>query len=89
MAKIRQKNRVKKGPWLVRADTIHTKVVNMYKSMGFEVQMDGLTEIEVMLTGFNKIVLQSGVINKYFLTFDLPVYQLAADAQPLVSHSLR
>ncbi len=59
---------------MMRANTIHTKVVNMYKSMGFEVQMDGLTEIEVMLTGFNKIVLQSGVINKYFLCFDLPVY---------------
>lgn len=37
MKKIRQKNKVQKGPWLMRANTIHTKVVNMYKSMGFEV----------------------------------------------------
>lgn len=43
MAKIRKKNRAGKGPWLTRADTIHSKAVNMYKSIGFEVQMDGLS----------------------------------------------
>lgn len=42
-----------------------------------------------MLTNFNQIVLQNAVLNKYFVSFDLPVYQLAAGAQPLVSHSLR
>lgn len=40
MAKIRKRNRQGTGPWLMRADTIHAKAVNMYKSVGFEVQMD-------------------------------------------------
>lgn len=80
MAKIRKNNKKGEGPWLTRADTIHTKAVNMYKSIGFEVQMPGLAQIELMLTNFNQIVLQNGVINKYFVCFDLPVYQLAAGA---------
>lgn len=89
MQKIRKKNRADKGPWLTRADTIHAKAVNMYKSVGFEVKMESLANIEMMLTNFNQIVLQNAVVNKYFVCFDLPVYQLAGGAQPLISHSLR
>jgi hypothetical protein len=80
MQHIRKKNRKGEGPWLTRADTIHSKAVNMYKSIGFEVQMEGLSQIEMMMTNFNQIVLQNATLNKYFISFDLPVYQLAADA---------
>ena len=89
MQKIRKKNRADKGPWLTRADTIHAKAVNMYKSVGFEVKMESLANIEMMLTNFNQIVLQNAVVNKYFVCFDLPVYQLAGGVKPLISHSLR
>jgi len=53
MQKIRQKNRQKKGPWLVRSDEIHAKAMNMMKSVGFSVKMDGLTSIELLMTNFN------------------------------------
>ena len=57
-----------------RVDTVHVKVVNMNRSVGFQVQMDGLTHIEGMLTNFNKIVSQDALINKISVCFDLPVY---------------
>jgi hypothetical protein len=52
---------------------MHVKVVNMNRSVGFQVQMDGLTHIEGMLTNFNKIVSQDALINKISVCFDLPV----------------
>lgn len=52
----------------------------MYKSIGFELRMDSLSNLEMMMTNFNQIVLQNGVLNKYFVCFDLPVYQLAGGA---------
>ena len=46
----------------------------MFKSIGFEVNMKGLVEIEMMMHNFNQIVMQNAVINKYFICLDLPVY---------------
>ena len=88
MANIRKKNRSDQGPWLSRADTIHAKALNMFKSIGFEVKMEGLIQIELMMTNFNQIVMQNATVNKYYVSLDLPVYQLACEAQPLVSNSL-
>ena len=41
-----------------------------------------------MMTNFNQIVMQNATVNKYYVSLDLPVYQLACEAQPLVSNSL-
>ena len=41
-----------------------------------------------MMCNFNQIVIQDGIINKYFVSFDLPVYQLSNQAQ-LTSNTLR
>ena len=40
------------------------------------------------MTNFNQIVMQNATVNKYYVSLDLPVYQLACEAQPLVSNSL-
>ena len=40
MAKIRKNNRNSLGPYLARADTIHAKALNMFKSIGFEVKIE-------------------------------------------------
>jgi hypothetical protein len=36
--------------------------------------MEGLPHLETMLTNFNKIVSQEGLINKVSVCFDLPVF---------------
>lgn len=56
--------------------------------MGFQIAMDTLPNIDSMMTNFNQIVLRNGVINKYFFCFDLPIAQMQADAEPLVSNCL-
>ena len=53
---------------------MHIKVVNVTKSIGFEMQMVNLAGIDNMMTNFNQIVIQEGVINKYYFSFDLPVH---------------
>ena len=71
---IRTRNKKQKGPFLRRPDSMHIKVVNVYKSMGFDMQMVNLAGIDNMMTNFNQIVIQEGIINKYYFSFDLPVH---------------
>ena len=41
------------------------------------------------MSNFNQIVIQDGIINKYFVSFDLPVYQLSNQSVQLTSNTLR
>ena len=50
-------------------------------------QMVNLAGIDNMMTNFNQIVIQEGVINKYFFSFDLPVHELST-MQPVISNNL-
>ena len=59
---IRKRNKKNKGPYLLRPDNIHAKVVNVSKSFGFKVQMQNLPNIDNMLTNFNQIVVQEAII---------------------------
>lgn len=45
----------------------------MQRSVGVEVTYHNLPNIEGFLTNFNQLVLQSGVINKLYFCFDLPL----------------
>lgn len=84
---LRHRNKKNKGPWLRRPDEIHIPIVNVTKSVGFKMLMTNLASIDNMLTNFNQIVMQEGVIQKYFFSFDLPVHQLSS-RQPPVSNNL-
>lgn len=57
-----------------RPDTIHIPIANVAKSMGFKMLMSNLASIDQMLTNFNQIVMQEGLIQSYFFSFDLPVH---------------
>ncbi len=57
LSKIRQGNRNGLGPWLRRADFVHVKLVNLSRSIGFQLQMDNLPNLENMMTNFNQIVI--------------------------------
>ena len=87
IAQLRNMNRKKKGPFLPRPDYIHIPLVNVTKSLGFKMQMPTLANIDNMLTNFNQIVMQEGVIQSLFFSFDLPVHQIST-ASPAVSNSL-
>lgn len=52
---------------------MHAKMINMQRSVGIEVSYQNLPHIEGFLTNFNQLVLQSGVINKLYFCFDLPL----------------
>ena len=54
---IRQRNKKQKGPYLRRPDTTHVKVVNVTKSIGFDMAMVNLAGIDNMMTNFNQIVI--------------------------------
>ena len=49
--------------------------------------MSNLASIDNMLTNFNQIVMQEGIIQSFFFSFDLPVHQLSTTT-PTVSNSL-
>ena len=53
---------------------MHIKIVNITKSIGFDMQMVNIAGIDNMMTNFNQIVLQEGIVKKYFFSFDLPVH---------------
>lgn len=61
------------GPYLRRSSTLHAKMVNISKSVAFEVEYANLPSIENFLTNFNRLVLQEGVVKKLFFCFDLPL----------------
>jgi hypothetical protein len=61
------------GPYLRRPDKIHAKMMNINKSICFEVEYANLPSIENFLTNFNRLVLQDGIVNKIFFCFDLPI----------------
>ena len=50
---IRNRNKKGKGPFLRRSDTMHIKIVNVTKSIGFDMQMVNLAGIDNMMTNFN------------------------------------
>ena len=70
-----------------RPDQIHIPVVNVSKSLGFKMLMPNLASIDNMLTNFNQIVMQEGLIQSFYFSFDLPVHQLST-ATPAISNSL-
>ena len=49
--------------------------------------MPNLASIDNMLTNFNQIVMQEGLIQSFFFSFDLPVHQLST-ASPAISNNL-
>ena len=49
--------------------------------------MPNLASIDNMLTNFNQIVMQEGLIQSFYFSFDLPVHQLST-ATPAISNSL-
>ena len=71
---IRQRNKKQKGPYLRRPDNMHIKICNVTKSIGVDMSMVNLAGIDNMMTNFNQIVIQEGIINKYYFCFDLPVH---------------
>ena len=48
--------------------------MNVTKSLGFKMLMPNLASIDNMLTNFNQIVMQEGLIQSFFFSFDLPVH---------------
>lgn len=77
------------GPYVNRGNIIHTKMVNMSRSCGIQVNYQNLPNIESFLTNFNQLVLQSGIIQKFCFCFDLPLSLLTKDltAQDLLHKS--
>lgn len=49
--------------------------------------MSNLASIDNMLTNFNQIVMQEGLIQSFFFSFDLPAHQLST-ASPAISNNL-
>ena len=47
---------------------MHIKICNVTKSIGVDMAMVNLAGIDNMMTNFNQIVIQEGIINKYFKT---------------------
>ena len=74
MGLLRSRNKKNKGPYLRRSDQIHIPIVNVAKSLGFKMMMSNLASIDNMLTNFNQIVMQEGIIQSFFFSFDLPVH---------------
>lgn len=72
-------NTLREGPYLTRSDVIHAKMVNLSRSLGIEVAYENLPNIESFLTNFNQLVLQCGVISKFYFCFDLPLSLLLTD----------
>ena len=48
-------------------------MMNITKSIAFEVDYANLPNVENFLTNFNRLVLQNGIVNKIQVCFDLPV----------------
>ena len=67
------------GPFLSRDDKLHAKIVNLTRSVGLEVTYPNLPDIEHFLTNFNQLVLQCGIIDKFYFCFDLPLSLLLTD----------
>ena len=87
MGTLRSQNKKNRGPFLRRSDQIHIPIVNVTKSLGFKMRMETIATIDNILTNFNQIVMQEGVIQSFFLSFDLPVHQLSTQT-PAVSNNL-
>ena len=66
---------------------MHIKICNVTKLIGVDMAMVNLAGIDNMMTNFNQIVIQEGIINKYYFCFDLPVHQLST-MQPAISNNL-
>lgn len=50
---LNQLNGQNTGPYLTRTNTLHTKMLNINKSIGIEFTFDNLPKIESFLTNFN------------------------------------
>ncbi|TNV85207.1 hypothetical protein FGO68_gene8034 [Halteria grandinella] len=66
-------------PFISRGHILHAKMMNMTKSCAVQVKYQNLPNIEQFLTNFNQLVLQSGIIQKFFFSFDLPLSILKKD----------
>lgn len=63
-------------------------MMNINKSIGIEINFDNLDNIENFLTNFNQIVIQQGLINKFFFCFDLPLSILQGSTPSLLGGAL-
>ncbi|CDW78619.1 UNKNOWN [Stylonychia lemnae] len=75
-----QMNQQGVGPFLLRTNNLHCKMLNIPKSVGVQFSFDNLPYIEQFLSNFNQLVLQNGIINKIIICFDLPLSKFSQKA---------